>query len=119
MTLDEFLKLAYNGVVIECQNIQQRKEVLELFIECGFEIGLASQSYLNSKYRNATFMHPSFTPTRGCVACYTNFKSAIAQVGNGIRYEDVRSLIENPPRIDERSDEEFIAAFSELISEEA
>lgn len=115
MTLNEFVELAHKGVVIECQNLQQRKDVLELFIECGFEIGVASQAYLNPQYRDVTYMHPSFNPNRKYVACYTTFATAVQNIGNGIRYEDIRSLIGETQKIDERNDEEFQEAFLELM----
>lgn len=115
MTANDFLELAQKGVVIECQNMQQRREVLELFIEYGFEIGSASRAYLNPQYCDVTFMHPSFNPSHGRVACYTTFATAVQSVGNGLRYEDIRNLIEGVYKIDERNDEEFNEAFSILM----
>ena len=43
MTLAEFRDIADRGVIVECLNVAQRKNVLELFEECGYHISFASQ----------------------------------------------------------------------------
>lgn len=117
MTLTEFKSLAYEGIVIECLTTQQRREVLELFEECGFNLGRATRVYIfPDGDGSTTYMHPAFNPDESRVCCYKKFERAAEDVTNAIRYEDVRSLIENLPPLDDRSEAEFASAFVSLLS---
>lgn len=116
MTFDQFCSMAREGVAVQCRTAKERKEVLELFDECGFRIGSATMSYMRPDgERNITYMHPVYQPKEDIVCCYKHFEIARCNVSHGIRYEDVRNLIENPPKIDERSDAEFANDFVSLM----
>lgn len=116
MTIYEFLELVEKGIVVRCQTIQQRRDVLELFAENGFTISTSSRKYLPPENNEGTsFMHPSYVPWRENVSCYRNFERAAEEIVSGIEYEDIRSLIEDTSPLDGRSDAEFVSDFASLI----
>lgn len=116
MTSNEFRDMANEGIVIECLTTQQRREVLELFEENGFPIGSATKAYMRPEAdRNTMYMHPALKPDESYVCCYREFSQASEDVVNAVRYEDVRSLIENPAPLDDRSDAEFASDFASLL----
>lgn len=116
MTSSEFKEMASEGLVVECLTTQQRREVLELFEEHGFVIGSATKAYIRPEGdRRTEYMHPAFSPEDSCVCCYREFSRASEDLEYAVRYEDVRSLIENPPPLDDRSDAEFASDFASLL----
>jgi len=117
MTVDEFRELASEGVVVECSNLKQRREVIELFKECGYALNPATQSYLTPEgsHFSTVYMHPGFRPSRDCVSCFKTIVGAKDFVAHAIQYEDVRNIIEHPPMLDERSDTEFAREFAALM----
>ena len=116
MTLAKFRDIADRGVIVECLNVAQRKNVLELFEECGYHIGFASQDYLRpGGDRDATFIHPAFRPSKGRVTCFRSVSGSMEFIANAIKYDDVKDIIENPPPLDDRSDAEFASDFASLL----
>lgn len=116
MTLAEFQDIADRGVVVECLNAVQRKNVLELFEECGYCIGPASREYLcPDRGGDTVFMHPAFRPTKSRVSCFRSVSGAMGFVSNAIKYNDVKDIIENPLPLDNRSDAEFANEFASLL----
>ena len=116
MTLDEFQKCASEGLVVECKTAQQRRDVLELFEESGFFLSPETKKYFRPESSaNVTYMHPGYIPRKNCVTCYRNFEAAIESMKYGVRYEEIRDIIENPPPLDCRSDAEFANDFASLM----
>lgn len=116
MTLAEFRDIADRGVVVECLNVAQRKNVLELFDECGYHIGLSTREYLQpGGDRSTMFMHPAFRPSKSRVSCFRSISGAMEYVANMIKYADVKDIIENPPPLDDRSDAEFAEDLASLL----
>lgn len=116
MTIVEFERLAHEGLVVQCQTPQQRREILELFDNCGFVIGANSKKHLlPNGDRDVRFMHPGTNSMGAYITCYRNFELAKEDVVHAISYEDICNLIGSPPKIDERSDAEFAEDFSLLM----
>ena len=116
MTLAEFRDIADRGVIVECFDAAQRKNVLELFEDCGYRIGFTSRSHLDSDAdTDAVFLHPAFRPSKGCITCFRSVPGAMEFIANAIKYDDVKDIIENPPPLDDRSDTEFANDFASLL----
>lgn len=116
MTFDEFRDIATEGLAVRCHTTQQRRDIIQLFDDCGFFIGDETRRHLdNTNDNDTTYMHPSYIPSRGYVTCYRDFETAIIYVKHGVDYEEVRSLIENSSPIDDRSDAEFARDFALLL----
>lgn len=114
MTLAEFRDIADRGIIVECFNITQRKNVLELFEDCGYRINFASRGYLDSD-TDTVFLHPAFRPSKGRVTCFRSIPGAMEFVANAIKYDDIKDIIENPPPLDDRSYAEFVSDFVSLL----
>ncbi len=118
MTFSQFEELANNGVIVECKTVLQRRNVLELFQEMGFEAGAASKAHLVldvEEDKDTRFMHPGVNANSRRVSCYRKFDEARSTIGHGVYYQDIANLAENPRLLDDRSDEEFLKDFALLI----
>lgn len=118
MTSDQFRDMALKGLVVECVTVQERRNTLELFKELGFEIGPASMEHLLVEAEedyDTEYMHPGFKPYNGRVSCFRYFEHAKEDVQHAISYKDIQNLVENPPPIDDRSDDEFVSDLASLL----
>lgn len=118
MTLDQFRDMASEGLVVECQTVQERRNVLELFDEAGIKISDTTQRHLwvtAERDSDTTYMHPGTDPGERNVTCYRDFERAKRDIEWAIPYSDVQDLIENPTPLDDRSDAEFASDFASLL----
>lgn len=118
MELEQFRDMALESIVVRCDTVQERRNVLELFEGLGFEIGSASMEHLFVEAEeddDTEYMHPGFSPKNRYVSCYRYFERAKDDVEHAISYEDIQNLIESPPPLDERSDAEFEEDFAALL----
>ena len=118
MTFDQFFKMAVEGLVVKCSTVRERRNVLELFEECGFKISIASRKHLQGPAKedsDITYMHPGFNPVNQQVSCFRSFERAKTEMRHAISYNDIQDTIENPPPLDDRSDTEFANDFASLL----
>lgn len=117
MTFDQFRDMASEGIVVKCDTVQERRNVLELFKELGFEIGSASMEHLLVEAENdydTEYIHPGFLPSMRHVSCYRNYGSKTG-ARYKILYDDIRELSETPEPLDTRSKDEFLSDFTLLL----
>lgn len=118
MTFDQFRDMVLEGLVVECDTVQERRNVLELFKELGYGIGSASMEHLLVEAEDdydTEYMHPGFDPSNQYASCYRNFERAKRDMMHAISYDNIRELIENPTPLDDRSDTEFANDFASLL----
>lgn len=113
MTREEFITEVEGGRIIYCSCIEERNDVLQYLLNCGFEIGAASLEYLEPGNRNGEFLSPGFNQSAGYISCYRN--SALGKRIRLMHYNEISSLIEGPPQ-NEMSDDEFKESLLNLIA---
>lgn len=113
MTINEFMYAIEHGVRVECDNLQQRDDVLLFLVDIGYEISEDTRDYLGSNPSETWYMHPGKSPNNGCITIWRGAQNE----HDPIPYKSVEKLIaQSDMSLDERSEEEFSAAFSELMT---
>ncbi len=75
-----------------------------------------TKAYLRPNgYRDTSFMHPAYNPDIDYVYCYRDFERAQEDIEHGVSYSDIKGILENLPKLDERSDTEFADDFAALM----
>lgn len=113
MTLSEFYSRLEYGATVVCRTPQRRNEMVEFICESfGLKVGPRTEEYMSR--------HPNEGHT--CVELYLLGREMVVTLcahatGSAICFEDVMPLMAatNTP-LDTRTDEEFLEAFTELIS---
>lgn len=113
MTREEFITAVEGGKIIYCSCIEERNDVLQYLLDCGFKIGGASLGYLEPGNCDAEFLSPGFNQSAEYISCYRN--SALGRRIRLIHYNEISSLIEGPPQ-NEMSDDEFKESLLNLIA---
>ena len=113
MTREEFISSVEDGQIIYCSCIEERNEVLQYLLNCGFEIGETSLEYLEPGNCDDKFLSPGIGLGSEYISCYRN--SALNRGKRLIHYDKISSLIEELPQ-NEMSDEEFKESLLDLIA---
>lgn len=110
MTIEE-VKFCINGDgLIECRDVCQRMEAVQFLVDIGYELHPAAKKWLDENPNNTDFMYPGLDI--GKVTCYRGNHGK-----KTIPFRDIEVLIaQNDIPIDERSSEEFLDAFAELMN---
>lgn len=113
MTINEFVSAIDQKVRVECGSLQERNNVLQFLEEIGYKINDTTERYLRAKPEDTSFMHPGLS-NDGYVTIWRYARDE----HNPMPYYVVEELTAQDEilLIDERNEEEFSAAFSELIS---
>ena len=110
MTFDEVRRHIDEGGVIRCENVYQREEAVKFLVDIGYELHPAAKKWLDENPNNTDFMYPGLDTGNHKVTCYRGNHGK-----QTILFRDIEVLIaQNDTPIDERSSEEFLAAFAEL-----
>lgn len=113
MTREEFITEVEGGRIIYCSCIEERNDVLQYLLNCGFEIGEASLEYLEPGNCDDEYLSPGIGTSSEHISCYRN--SALNRGKRLIHYDKISSLIEGPPQ-NELSDDEFKELLLNLIA---
>lgn len=116
MTINDFMSLIDLGVRVKCERLQQRNDVLQFLVEIGYEISKDTRDYLENNPNEAWYMHPGKNPNSGNMTIWRGPHDEHDR--DPIPYETVEKLISQHDMIplDERDEEEFSVAFSELMT---
>lgn len=114
MTLSEFYEYLLLGGSVECRLPQQRNALVQfIHNEYGFQIGRGTNEYITQHPDGTDYMvvelynMPNATVVSLCVNA----------LGRTIPFERVAPLMSSiNMRLDDRTDEEFLEAFAELMS---
>ena len=112
MTIEE-VKFCINGDgLIECRDVCQRMEAVQFLVDIGYELHPAAKKWLDENPNNTDFMYPGLDIGNHKVTCYRGNHGK-----QTILFRDIEVLIaQNDTPIDERSSEEFLDAFAELMN---
>lgn len=104
--------LMSNSAKIYCRNIDERRDVLRTLQENGYEIGHASQAYIDEQYEDFTYSYPGRSETGECIACYVRIHDG----SKWIDAEDVLAILCDPSTVyTPPTDTEFASALSALL----
>ncbi len=112
MTIEE-VKFCINGDgLIECRDVCQRMEAVQFLVDIGYELHPAAKKWLDENPNNTDFMYPGLDIGNHKVTRYRGNHGK-----KTIPFRDIEVLIaQNDIPIDERSSEEFLDAFAELMN---
>lgn len=112
MTIEE-VQFCINGDgLIECRDVCQRMEAVQFLVDIGYELHPAAKKWLDENPNNTYFMYPGLDIGNHKVTCYRGNHGK-----KTIPFRDIEVLIaQNDIPIDERSSEEFLDAFAELMN---
>lgn len=111
MTVEEVKRHIDEGGVIKCENVYQREEAVQFLVDIGYELLPAAERWLEKHRTDASFLYPGLDDCKPKITCW-----AVSSNKQKISFGEIETLIvQNDTSIDERSNEEFLNAFVELM----
>lgn len=111
MTPDELKNQIESGTLIECKNVCQRAEAIQLLIDIGFKLHPSTDDWLRCHPDSTQFLHPGLDEASKFLTIWsTIFNKDVIQFA-----DIVELIVQGDTPIDERGDEEFFEAFAKLM----